>query len=85
MQNHPAGLWSPRPPRLRLAAHAASGGRRRCSLDSLGTCLAGAVVQPTCGRPGLRAGGVVDGNAGCDVHGIHQGQSPLYHMPLSYH
>jgi hypothetical protein len=24
-------------------------------------------------------------NAVSDGHGIHQGQSPLYHIPLSYH
>jgi hypothetical protein len=48
-----AGRWSPQPPRLRLAPHAASGARRP-SLLSASPCpavptgvLAGAVVQPT--------------------------------------
>jgi hypothetical protein len=28
---------------------------------------------------------VIDENVGCDVQGIVQGQSPLYHIPLSCH
>ena len=44
--SRPGGRWLQPRPRLRLAAHAASGARRRCPFARLRTCLTGAVVQP---------------------------------------
>jgi len=87
-----AGRWSPRPLLHVVAYHAqhcesrsASGARRQPSLRSGQRLGLGKV-----GRYGWatdpEAGGIVDGNAGCDFCGTNQGQSPLSYstlMPLT--
>jgi hypothetical protein len=85
--------WLRRPPRLRLAAHAASGARRPPVPSSrTGACQREAwpvrLWNRSPDRPGLRAGVVVDEHTRSNVrqyntlHSIYKGQRPLYHIPL---